>query len=218
MVSGADGNFTHISPKILLEPVFGLGTAYQFIQSASLTDEKRRRVATLASFLLTSVTAVNSDPSTNAAVGAAVGCQLNHMKKILNNTRGGASQFTMNFSFKHSTSIIDSIKTPTIHPYRAQFSSNCNIAINNMFQQHTTCRYIQGCNQKFRAIAPAYMAPLSSSAKISAIKLNSWAFFGFGIIAFSILESLYLFKRVKYKSKCECQHNVTSEPFFFIDV
>ena len=27
VVSGADGNFTHISPKILLEPVFGLGTA-----------------------------------------------------------------------------------------------------------------------------------------------------------------------------------------------
>ena len=203
-----------------MKPVFGLGTAFQFIQSANLASERRQRVATLASFLLTSASAVNSDPATNAAVGAAIGCQLNYMKNILNNTRGGASQFSVNPSFKYSTSIIDSIKTPTIHPYRAQFSSNCDMAINNMFQQHTTHRYIKGCNQKFRAIAaPAYMAPLSSSsAKISIIKLTSWTFLGFGVVTFSILGSLYLFKRVEYKSKYECQHDIVSEPFFFTDV
>ena len=47
-------NFSDIGPKVLLEPVLGLGTGYQFVKAAATAAERRQRIATLASFLAAS--------------------------------------------------------------------------------------------------------------------------------------------------------------------
>ena len=43
VVSSAAGNFSGIGPKVLFEPVLGLGTSYQFIRV-----KRRARTATIA--------------------------------------------------------------------------------------------------------------------------------------------------------------------------
>ena len=37
----AGGNFSEIGPKVLLEPLFGLATGYQFIKAAPTVIERR---------------------------------------------------------------------------------------------------------------------------------------------------------------------------------
>ena len=49
VLSSAAGNFSDIGPKVLLEPVLGLGTGYQFVKAAATAAERRQRIATLAS-------------------------------------------------------------------------------------------------------------------------------------------------------------------------
>jgi hypothetical protein len=70
VLSSAAGNFSDIGPKVLFEPVLGLGTGYQFVKAAATAAERRQRIATLASFLAASAGAVNTDPTTNAAIGS----------------------------------------------------------------------------------------------------------------------------------------------------
>lgn len=73
VIAAAGGNFSDIGPRVLLEPVIGLGTSYQFIKAAQTVAERKARIATLAAFLSTSVrSSLTTDPATNAAVGAAV--------------------------------------------------------------------------------------------------------------------------------------------------
>ena len=68
VVASAAGNFSEIGPKVLFEPITGLGTSYQFIRAAQTAAERRARIATLAAFLSTSgASAVATDPATNAA-------------------------------------------------------------------------------------------------------------------------------------------------------
>jgi hypothetical protein len=55
VVGAASGNFSDIGPRVLLEPVIGLGTSYQFIKAAQTVAERKLRIATLAAFLGTSV-------------------------------------------------------------------------------------------------------------------------------------------------------------------
>ena len=86
VLSSAAGNFSDIGPKVLFEPVLGLGTGYQFVKAAATAAERRQRIATLASFLA----AVNTDPTTNAAIGSAVASKIAYMKAIL--ARGGSLQ------------------------------------------------------------------------------------------------------------------------------
>lgn len=50
VLSSAAGNFSDIGPKVLLEPVLGLGTGYQFVKVAATVAERRQRIATLAFF------------------------------------------------------------------------------------------------------------------------------------------------------------------------
>ena len=54
VVASAAGNFSDIGPKVLFEPIVGLGTSYQFIRAAQTAAERRARIATLAAFLSTS--------------------------------------------------------------------------------------------------------------------------------------------------------------------
>ena len=90
VVASAAGNFPDIGPKVLFEPIIGLGTSYQFIIAAQTAAERRARIATLAAFLSTSVaSAFRTDPATNAAVGSVVVSKIAYMRAIL--TRGGGS-------------------------------------------------------------------------------------------------------------------------------
>jgi len=42
VLSSAAGNFSDIGPKVLFEPVLGLGTGYQFVKAAANGVEKRK--------------------------------------------------------------------------------------------------------------------------------------------------------------------------------
>jgi hypothetical protein len=50
VLSLAAGNFSDICPKVLLEPVLGLGTGYQFVKAASTATERRQRISNVSFF------------------------------------------------------------------------------------------------------------------------------------------------------------------------
>jgi len=208
VLASAAGNFSDIGPKVLFEPVLGLGTGYQFVKAAATAAEKRQRIATLASFLAASAGALNTDPTTNAAIGSAVASKITYMKAIL--ARGGSlqrNQYVLNPSLKDFIITVDSIKNPIleIHPYRTQFTCNSKMIIDNMFQEHTARRYLQGSAQKIKTVAPTYLAPIAST-QINTTALIGWTCFGVGIISFTILGSLYFFQRAERK-RWENQNN-----------
>ncbi len=201
VAASAAGNFSDIGPKVLFEPIIGLGTSYQFIRAAKTAAERRARIATLAAFLSTSgASAVTTDPATNAAVGGAVASKIAYMRAML--TRGGGSyniaKSISSSSLKEFAIVVDSVKTPVldIHPYRAEFTSNSKMIIDNMFQEHTARRYLQGSAQKIKTVAPTYLAPIASA---STTALIGWTCLGVGLISFTILGSLYLFQRAERK-------------------
>ena len=57
-----------------------------------------------------------------------------------------------------------------------------------MFQKHTTRRYLQGSAQKFKTIAPTYLAPITLT------QINTTA-----LIGFTTLGALCLFQRAERK-------------------
>ena len=207
VLSSAAGNFSDIGPQVLLEPVFGLGTGIQYVAAAATIAEKRQIIATLAAFLATSAAAVTTDPTTNAALGGAVASKIAYMRAIL--TRGGGSYNITKAIKSISLSlleefaiIVDSTKTPVldIHPYRKEFTYNSKMIIDNMFQEHTARRYLQGSAQKIKTVAPTYLAPMASaSTRVNTTALICWTGLGVGLISFTILGSLYLFQRAERK-------------------
>ena len=88
VLSSAAGNTTELGIKSVLEPILGFGTSYQFVMAAATAIERRQRIATLASFLAASGGALTTDPTTNAAMGAAVASKIAYMRAIL--ARGGS--------------------------------------------------------------------------------------------------------------------------------
>ena len=165
MLSSAAGNFSEIGPQVLLEPVFGLGTGIRYVAAVATIAEKRQRIATLAAFLSTLEAAVTIYPTTNAAVGGAVASKIAYMRLIL--TRGGGGSYNIaksisSSSLKEFAIIVDSTKTPVldIHPYRTEFTYNSKVIIDNMFQEHTARRCLQGSAQKIKTVAP--LAPMAS--------------------------------------------------------
>jgi hypothetical protein len=158
----------------------------------------------LAAFLATSAAAVTTDPTTNAAVGGAGASKIAYMRAIL--TRGGGSCSIANSisssSLNEFAIVVDSVKTPVldIHPYQAEFTYNSKMIIDNMFQEHTARRYLQGSAQKIKTVAPAYLAPMASaSTKVNTTALIGWTCLGVGLIGFTILGSFYLFQRAERK-------------------
>jgi hypothetical protein len=105
VVASAAGNFSDIGPKVLREPIIGLGTSFKFIRAAQTVAERRARIATLAAFLSTSGTsAVTTDPATNAAVGGAIASKIAYMRSILA-ARGGSQQ------------LLEYVLTPSLKKY-----------------------------------------------------------------------------------------------------
>ena len=205
VAASASGNFSDFGPKVLLEPIIGLGTGYQFIRAARMAAERRSRIATLAAFLSTSgAAAVTTDPATNVGVGAAVATKIAYMRAIL--ARGGGNyditKLIPSSSLKEFEIVADSVKTPVldIHPYRTQFTCNSKMIIHNMFDNHTARRYLQGSAQKMKTVVPNYLAPMASTATtLNTVALIGWTFFGFKLISFTVFGSLYLFQRAERK-------------------
>ena len=126
------------------------------------------------------------------------------MKAIL--TRDGGSYNTAksisSFSLKEFTIFVDSVKTRVlnVHPYRTEFTYNSKMIIDNMFQEHTARRYLQGFVQKTKTIIPIYLALMASaSTKVNITALIGWRCLGFGLISFTILGLLHLFQRAERK-------------------
>ena len=147
VVASAAGNFSDIGPKVLFEPIIGLGTSYQFIRAAQTAAERKARIATLAAFLSASgASAVTTDPATNAAIGGAVASKIAYMRAILTRGGGGGSyniaKSISSSSLEEFAVVVNSVKTPVldIHPYRTVFTYNSKMIINNMFQEHTARR------------------------------------------------------------------------------
>lgn len=181
------GNITKF-PSTLFEPIAGLGVSYQFIKAAQTAAEQRARVATLAAFLSASIASVaSSSPEANLAVGTAVAAHIAHMRNVLQ-IRGGQI-----LSSKVNKIVLDSVKTPVlnIHTYRtqSQFTYNSKMIIDNIFQEHTAHRFLQGSARKIKpvALAPTFVVPIPIAPKI--VKIISTA-----LIGFTILGALYLFQ------------------------
>ncbi len=60
-----------------------------------------------------------------------------------------------------SNIVLESVKTPVseIHPYRTQFTDKSKIIIDNIFQEHTARRCLQGSVQKIITVGPTYLVP-----------------------------------------------------------
>ena len=126
------------------------------------------------------------------------------MKAIL--TRDGGSynivKSISSSSLKEFAIFVDSVKTPVlnIYPYRTEFTYNSKMIIDNMFQEHTARRYLQGFVQKTKTIIPIYLAPMASaSTKVNTTAIIGCTCFRVGLINFIILNSLYLFQRAERK-------------------
>ena len=194
VVASAAGNFSDIGPKVLLEPIIGLGTSYQFIRAAQTAAEQRARIATIAAFFSTSLaSAATTDPATNGAVGSAVASKIAYMRAIL--TRGGCGSSNI------ANSIVNSVKTPVltpvldIHFYRTEFTHKSKIIIGNIFEEHRARRCLQGSAQNINTVVS--LGPMAY--KVNTTALIGWTCLGVGLISFTILGSLYLFQRAERK-------------------
>lgn len=204
----SDGNVTKF-PGVLLEPIAGLGVGYQFVKAAQTAAERQARIATLAALLSASTAvAVSSSPAANAGVGGAIASHIGHMRQVLEIRGGSILGSVLGSEVKDFKIVLDSVQTPIleIHPYRKQFTENSKMIINNMFQEHTAHRYLQGSAQKIKTVAPTYLASIASvSTKVNTIALIGWTCFGVGLIGFITFGALYLFKRAEHK-RCQNQN------------
>ena len=164
--------------------------------------------STRASFLSASAGALTTDPTTNAAMGAAVASKIAYMKAILA-TRGGSQQLLeyvltpslKNYLMKNYSITVNPVVTPLLSPAQIQLQETNKLIIQNMFQEHTTRRYLQGCAQKIKTVAPNYLAPITAAASttVNTTAVIGWTCLGVGLISFTILGSLYLFQRAERK-------------------
>jgi len=165
--------------------------------------ERHKRIAILASFLSASAGALTTDPTTNAAMGAAVASKIAYMKATLA-TRGGSQQlleYVLTPSLKNYLMKNYSITVnPVVTPAQIQLQETNKLIIQNMFQEHTARRYLQGSAQKIKTVAPNYLAPMAAaSTRVNTTAVIGWTCLGVGLIGFTILGSLYLFQRAERK-------------------
>jgi hypothetical protein len=204
VLSSAAGNYSDLGIASLVEPILGLGTSYKFVKAAANAAERHQRIAIWASFFAVSGGTLTTDPTTNAAIGAAVASNIGYMKTIL--ARGGSSQIQQYILTSKDFAIVaDSIKTSLldVHPYRSEFTANSKMIIDNMFNQHTAHRYMEGSIQKIKTIPPTCLIPIAST-QISTTSLIGWTFFGTGLVIFVTLSALHVFQRAqikRYKNK-----------------
>nr|YP_009029089.1 hypothetical protein [Cylindrotheca closterium]YP_009029150.1 hypothetical protein [Cylindrotheca closterium]AGH28624.1 hypothetical protein [Cylindrotheca closterium]AGH28681.1 hypothetical protein [Cylindrotheca closterium] len=169
VLSSAAGNFSGIGPKVLLEPVFCLGSCSHYCRKTSKTSHFSDFPSNFNS---------TTDQITNAAVGGTVASKIAYMRAIL--TRGGRSyniiKSISSSSLKDFAIIVDSVKTPVleIYPYQTEFTYNSKIIIDNMFQEQTARRYLQRSTQKVKTVVLTYLSPMA----LASTKVNNIAIIG----------------------------------------
>lgn len=188
--------------------------------AAANAVERRQRIATLASFLSASAGALTTDPTTNAAVGGAIASKIGYMRSVLE-ARGGSQQFLeyvltpslKNYLMKNYSITVNPVVTPVpvVNPLlsfaQIQLQETNKHIIQNMFQEHTARRYLQGSAQKItNYLAP--MAAASTPVNTTAAIVGTSA--GVGLIVFTILGSLCLFQRAERK-RWQNQQNQNDE-------
>ena len=108
--------------------------------------------------------------------------------------------------------------TSSIHPFRVECNAKSKIIIDNMFQEHTTRRCLQGSAQKIKTMAPTYLAPIAST-QINTTALIGWTVLGLTFVGGSVFIALYFFQnsqRNKYYASLnqnETISDVTTEDF-----
>lgn len=133
--SAAVGNHSEIGLKVLFEPILGLGTSYRFVKAAQTVAERRARITTLAIFLsVCASSSIRLDPATNIAMGSAIATKIAPPRVIL--ARGGATKavYSPLYILKPSLIVLDSVKSPVVHPYQTQFTAQSKMIIDNMFR------------------------------------------------------------------------------------
>jgi hypothetical protein len=197
----ASSNHSACTPKLLLDPILGLLTSYQYIKAAPTSAEVAKRAATVAVLLSSSVaTAFTSDGATNLAQGSVAGAQLSFMREVILKLRGGSDQLLL----KDFAIMADAIKTPVVplslSLAQIKFHDNCKLIIQNMWKEQLSRRYVQRAGEKFKMIefSPSYMAPIVLT-QLNTIPLIVWTCFGFVLIGFTILGALYLFQCAERK-------------------
>ena len=70
-----------------------------------------------------------------------------------------------------------------IYPYRTKFTYKSEVIINNMFQEHTTRRCLQGSAQKIKTVGPL----TSIAFRVNITVLIGWMCFSVELISFTIL-------------------------------
>ena len=78
-LSEAAGYMGDIGPSVLLAPVQGLGTSYQYVRAAQGAMERRARIATVASFMAMSGRSTLADPATGGTIASFIG----YMKSVI---------------------------------------------------------------------------------------------------------------------------------------
>jgi hypothetical protein len=87
----AAGYIGDIGPSVLLAPVQGLGTSYQYVRAAQRLMERRARIATIAAFMAMSGRATLTDPATNAAAGGTIASFIGHMKSVIEKSKNNST-------------------------------------------------------------------------------------------------------------------------------
>jgi hypothetical protein len=196
-------NFSDIRPSVLLEPIAGLGVSYRYIAAAKSAAMRRARIATVAAFLSTSGgSMVTANPNTNIAVGSAVATKIQYMRAIL--ARGGG-QVNTSLSAKSLVSLkeymikLEAPKTIVMDNYQSKFSMASKQIIDNIFNEHTTRRYVQATQgQTLNKILPTSVGSLYLRQAATA-SVFGWTCFGVLLFGASTVGALYLFQCEKRK-------------------
>lgn len=203
VLSSAAGNTTDLGVKSLLEPILGLGTSFNFVRSAATIVERRQRIATLASFLAASGGALTTDPTTNAAMGAAIASKISYMKAIM--SRGGSEEIVEHYLIPGIHKFLINpiqerglIVKKVVSPTQLIFQTNCELITKNIFSEHSTRRYTQVLGRKL-GLSKNGNGFMKASKKLTLAKAASSYFLYLMSIVPAVLVSLLLIREAKRK-------------------
>lgn len=102
-----------------------------------------------------------------------------------------------------SAEMVSTFKVQLVDRYNAQFTENCREIISNMFQEHTTRRYLSGCAQKRYSL----IASRSAATKIIIQNFNPitsgtflcWVVAGISLVGLAGVVSALIFQYSKRK-------------------
>jgi hypothetical protein len=189
-------HLSELNLKVMLEPITGLGISVRYIKAAETASTYRARVANIAALLSSSAGLTGtSTPAANGTLGCTIAIQIESMRAALTARGGGyyknSLQLISQSSLENYQMICVSLETAVtkFHPYREKFAFKSKIIIDNLFQKHTTGRFLQKVDLPARYLIPLVSTELNTNLLI----LVGYTYFGFGVVSFIALGTLYLF-------------------------